>query len=320
MFELDKLTKYKDWLTFKSFVRQHFIEQGLTEVETPTLVEGPAFEAYLEVFTTHWEWGGRQSSFCLPTSPEISIKKLIASGWNNLFEIKNCFRNNELSPTHEPEFQMLEWYRVGDKLELLVNDIQLLFNKLTENNWIKGECLQLKTVSMAEVFYESVQFKLTPQTTREELVDLSMSLGLDPEGGETREELFDWVFVHKIEETLKQNHPIILHSYPPWMPTLAKTNEQGWAERFELYFRGYELANAFNELLNYEEHERRWLEICNIRIAQKLPPLTKDQQFFEFIKNDLPPTLGIALGLDRLFLAIQNHKNISDFKVFAKFI
>lgn len=295
-----------------------FSQKGLEEIETPSLVEGPAFETLLEPFATHMKWDNKVKALFLPTSPEISIKKLIAMGFYNVFEIKRCFRNGELGPFHEPEFHMLEWYRAGENLELLVEDIEYLFVQMQAHGWLEGECNEVQKISYAELFRWYLDFQLSPQTKVDELIELANRWGLKTEGNEDPSLICDWLFVAKIEPQLDPQQPLIIHSYPPWVQTLAKVNAQGWADRFELYFRGMEIANAFNELLDFEEHERRWHKIMAMRQKQNLAPLARDEQFFQAVKKGLPPTVGIALGLERLFMACQNLSEIADFQIFAK--
>ncbi|MCB9026240.1 MAG: hypothetical protein H6625_07990 [Bdellovibrionaceae bacterium] len=314
-----QLTKYKKWLKFKNLVKELFLSFDLTEVETPTLVEGPAFEAQLEVFTTDFIIENLQKKFYLPTSPEIHLKKLIAFGLSGIFEIKKCFRNGELGPIHEPEFNMLEWYRPGDDLAHLCSDLEVLLNHLITKDWVEGPVQKIQKVSYSDIFLQYLNFPLSVQTTREDLLQLAKEMNLEPSGSETKQILCDWLFVAKIEPSIDKNTPTIIHSYPPWVQTLAKVNEAGWADRFEFYFRGMEIANAFNELLDYKEHENRWNKILQLRSQLNLPPLNRDEEFFALIKKGLPPTVGIALGLERLFMACQNLEGIADFNVFAKF-
>ncbi|MCB0357215.1 MAG: EF-P lysine aminoacylase GenX, partial [Bdellovibrionales bacterium] len=276
------------------------------EVDTPTLVQGPAFEAQLEVFSTQWRYGTSTKNYYLPTSPEISIKKLLAYGLENVFEVRSCFRNDELGPCHEPEFTMLEWYRRGDEVGLLVEDVRNLFASLKVHGWLAKDLMPLAEVRVADLFQKHLNCSLTPQTSQQELVELARSLALNPQGTESRSELFNWIFVDKIEPQLNPEQPTIIHSYPAWIPTLAKIDEYGWAQRFELYCGGFELANAFNELLDYNEHEQRWLKIAQIRREQNLLPLGRDEEFFTAIKKGIPPTVGIAMGLERLFMVVQD--------------
>jgi lysyl-tRNA synthetase class 2 len=313
------IASFKKWLKFKFFVQEQMQKMGLDEVETPTLVLGPAFEDQLEVFETNFNYSGKNKSYFLPTSPEIHLKKLLVLGFKNIFEIRPCFRNNELSNIHEPEFTMLEWYRVGKNLLDIEQDVRGLFDVLVQNNWLQGEILDFYEVSISELFMQAINFHLSPETQKEELLNLAKGLNLNPSGEESKNELFEWIFVNNIEPFLnsKFNRVWIVHSYPPWYNSLTEINKEGWASRFEIYFRGMEIANAFYELTNYEEHERKWKAITQVREKRGLKLLSRDEIFFNLIKRGLPRSSGIALGLERLFMAFQNFKSISDFKPFT---
>ena len=317
----EKITEYyKKWLKFKDFVRQQMRGLNLLEVETPTLVEGPAFEAQLECFSTQLNVGGHQQKFYLPTSPEIHLKKLLAAKFENIFEIKTCFRNGELGPHHQPEFSMLEWYRNSENINVLIEDIECLFSALNKNKWLQLQEPKIKKLSLSKLFQQELGFVLTPHTSPEDLLALARDLKLNVNGKESRIELFNWIFVDQLEAKIPHEVPTIIYNYPPWAVTLARVNKEGWAERFELYFRGLELANAFGELTDYQEHLLRWQEIQDLRVQQNLESLGKDDEFFTAIKNGLPKSVGIAMGLERLFMACQNLHDIRDFKIFGKSI
>lgn len=314
------LVNYNQWLNFKKRVRAFFDSQGLQEVETPTLVFGPAFEAFLEPFTTQGNWEGRTYELSLPTSPEIHLKKLLMMGFSNIYEIKSCFRNGECGPNHEPEFTMLEWYRNSTNLNLLQEDIAQLFIFLHEEGLLFGELPNIRHISMAQLFSESLGFVLTPETPNDQLLHLAHTRGLNPSGEESRNVLVDWLFVSEIEPLLNPQEITVISNYPPWTVTLAAINESGWAQRFEVYFGGLELANAFGELTSHSEHMKRWEHIQTSRIQMNRTPLPKDESFFtQLAQRGLPPSVGIALGLERLFMATHKINRISDFKPFAKY-
>ncbi len=322
MREKEQLFYYEQWLNFKSDVRDTMRRMGLLEVETPYFVDGPAFEEHLEPFSTVFYHGSRQKTYYLPTSPEIHLKKLMAMGFQEIFEIKSCFRNGELSPHHEPEFTMLEWYRTGAQLSDIKNDVKALIEYLGNRGWWcrTEQPPTWQELSYAELISKNTGFNLTPTSTLAEVSGLARSLGLHPDGSESVNELLDWIFVHKIEPSFKieKNSWVFVHSYPIGSLSLAQANKEGWSDRFELYMEGVELANAFCELVDYEEHEKRWKQIGLNRKKRGLPNLGRDEDFFSLIKKGLPRCSGIALGMERLFMAFTGLNAIKEFKLFSK--
>jgi lysyl-tRNA synthetase class 2 len=133
-------------------------------------------------------------------------------------------------------------------------------------------------------------------------------------------ELLDWIYVDQIEPWMREmkNTFIFVESFPAGANSLAKVSDQGWSRRFELFYEGVEIANAFEELLDPHEHEVRWERIQSSRKVKGLKPLGKDSEFFACIRSGLPSCVGIALGLERLFMSLHGFKNLSEFKPFAK--
>ena len=276
---------------FVQEVRQFFFSKGLKEVFTPALVTCPGLEPTLIPFMTQVQNGRALRRAYLPTSPEIHLKKAMASDWTDLFEIKTCFRNNEFTKAHEAEFTMLEWYRGFADLGLVIADLTELLGTFANETPVETD--------FASLFWELLQFRLTPATSRQELLELAQGHGIHTREDDSFTDLFHALMLDKIEPTMALRGPLIVRRFPPAMAALAKLDAEGWADRFELYWNGLEIANAFNEVVSENEQQLRWAAEQSERERLKTGTLPLDMQLFEALQQGLPPTGGIALGLER---------------------
>ena len=165
----------KNWNRFLQVIRNFFYEQGFIEARTPTLVPSPGMEAFLEPFSTSLRQGKSEKKLYLPTSPEFHLKQLLVEGENKIFELKECFRNNEKGPHHQVEFLLLEWYRAYSHLGSIEKDVKDLLACLTKEFCDQEVLVETKTIS--QVFQDYLQFSLTPQTSREDLLGLLEKIG-----------------------------------------------------------------------------------------------------------------------------------------------
>lgn len=309
---------------FVQRVRDFFLERGLTEVLTPTLVRCPGLEPSLEPFATEVALGRLRSTAYLPTSPEIHLKKAMARGWSDIFEIKNCFRKGESSAHHENEFLMLEWYRGFDDLTLVEQDLRELVSTLAEEGWVIGAevgqatgSVAIGSTDFAELFRDVLQFKLTPETTIEELRGLCEWLGIHHIAGDSFNDLFHRILIDRIEPHLAQRGPTLVHRFPPSQAALARFDEDGWADRFEFYWRGLEIANAFNEVTDPDEQLLRWQKELEERRHLGTSPLPIDEELIEALRRGIPPAGGIALGVERLYMACTGVEDIQELRLFS---
>lgn len=294
----------KQWFDFLSRVRQFFVAKGFQEAQTPTLVTCPGTEPFLDLFSVGPAY--------LPTSPELHLKKMLAGGYEKIFEIRPCFRRGEISERHQPEFWMLEWYRAFVDLEQILQDTLHLIE------FLGGDVSGFQRKSMAQLFLEKLNFKLTPKTTIQELKALAESVELGPtvKNFEIWDDVFYLLFIEKVEPFLDSAQPLIVEKYPPSQAALARLTEDGWGERFELYWKGFEIANAFHELNDPAIQEQRSAEDLALKkaLGKEVPAL--DPEFFATLWSGLPPSGGIALGLERLFMCLHGMRDIRQLRVF----
>lgn len=299
------------WFQFLEQVRTFFKGKGFSEAQTPTLVQCPGTEPFLDLFSTDLSVGSQKKKLYLPTSPELHLKKLLSAGYENIFEIKNCFRNGEITERHQPEFQMLEWYRSYQGLDQIMQDCLHLLDFLgfaTEN---------FKRVTIAELFKSFCDFELTATTSIDELKSLAKKLDLKVENFEMWDDVFFLIFIEKVEPFIDSKDPVFVEKYPPSQAALARLTKDGWGDRFELYFKGFEIANAFHELNDPKVQLLRSMEDLEKKrkLGKETPPL--DDQFMQALQGGMPPSAGIALGLERLFMAKTGITQIADLKPFS---
>jgi lysyl-tRNA synthetase class 2 len=302
------------WAEYLEALRSFFVSRGFIEAMTPTLVQSPGTEPFLEPFSTSWKFGSTRREFFLPTSPEFHLKKMLTRGWTKVFELKTCFRNGEISEHHQPEFLMLEWYRAFANLDSIAKDVGELVASLSRR--FGREAVELRRVTMAELFQTRLGFNLTPATTREELVRLAQGLNISIRDDDSWDDIFFRVFLEKIEGDLGADGPLLVRGYPPSQAALSRIGPDGFADRFEVYWRGLELANAFHELNDPDENEKRFRDDARKKLELGRRSVPVDEELIAGLKTGMPPSGGIALGVERLFMALFDLPTIAEARAF----
>ena len=303
------------WSRFLQEVRGYFLNASFIEATTPTLVPSPGTEPFLDPFLTTWEIGSMNREFYLPTSPEFHLKQLLVRGFTKIFEIKPCFRNGEISPHHQPEFLMLEWYRAYSNLDAIADDVEGLFAHLGAK--FNVQLPRLARVTIPELFAEAFPgFVLKPDSTRDDLADLAKSSGVEFSSSDSFDDLFFRLFLERIESNLGHSGPLLVSLYPPSQAALSRIGPHGFAERFEVYWKGLELANAFHELNNPAENEARFNDDARKKLELGKPAVPRDENLVRAFHYGMPPSGGIALGIERLFMALMGVDKIEDARAF----
>ena len=310
---------------FFNLIRQFFTEQGFFEIETPLLVPAPGMEVFLHGFATEYaSQVGERYRFYLPTSPEFAIKKALAhpdfSG-QNLFEIARVFRNSgENSRQHHPEFNMLEWYRVNADYTDIMTDCEKLIPFLADQfphtdpdfDWSPP----YPRYTISELFTRFAQIDLTRALEDETYWRQEAELALNQllVDDDTFEDIFFRIWLDLIEPNLGQEKPTIVYDYPAEMAALArrKSDDPRWAERFEIYARGFELGNAFSELTDPVELLERFQHNNAQRELYGFPTHPIDYDLIE-ASGKMAPTGGIAMGVERLLQAITGVADLREF-------
>jgi len=306
----------KDRFEIIEAIRQFFRKQGFQDVDTPIQVPCPGLEAYLDAFSS----GNKH----LRTSPELHMKRLLCSGWDRIFQIAPSFRDEPESNLHRQEFLMLEWYRSFSDLEQLIIDIRKLLHHLApfskEPEYFKRG-IQLWT--MTQLFETKTGIDLRNHNSESEIRQFLSREKIHHCDSDTWDDLFFRVFLNVIEPSLGDQRPEIIMDYPASQSALAKINpkKEGHYQscyRFELFMKGIECANAFYELCDPVEQQSRFDQARMERMKNGKEPFPPDVSFMEALQAGMPPSAGIALGVDRLIMLLleKNHiDSISPFNV-----
>ena len=272
-------------------IRDFFYTRGFLEVSTPTLTRNPGMEPYLNPMeVTVADDAGKSVRAGLITSPEYSLKKLLGAGFNKVFELARVYRNGEpQNGLHNAEFTMLEWYRSDADYADIMKDCDELLAVLSHNKM--GKCRRIR---MRDIFLEKTGIDLDQTKDAETLIAAGERVGFAMKDGERFDDAFFRIFLSTVEPALREyKQPIILYEYPLELAALAKlAKNPRYAERFELYIKGVELANAFSELTDPREQKRRFEEESARRLAQGKPVYSIDEELLAAL-----PAIGRAGGL-----------------------
>lgn len=304
------------WQDYLYWVREYFREQGFIEVRTPSLVTCPGTEPSLDVFSTNFVHGSRREKLFLPTSPELHLKKALALGAEKIFEIKNVFRNGEVTDHHQPEFTMIEWYRAYENLTSIQRDVADLVSYLVRKMPALKAPAGMDVFQIPQLFQQHCGFELKPTTTLAEMKALAEKLKVDASAATSIDDYFFLIFMEKIEASLKQDRLAFVEKYPPYQAALARLTEEGWGDRFEVYWQGLELANAFHELNDPAVQKQRFAEDLAKKKAMGKEEIPLDNEFMQCLEAGMPPSAGIALGIERLFMALTGITKIADTRLF----
>lgn len=308
----------EQWGVYVQGLRDFLRSMDFIEVKTPSLVVCPGTEPNLDVFGTELVVGSRRKKLFLPTSPELHLKKALALGAEKIFEMAPCYRNGEITERHQPEFTMLEWYRAYDSLVTIKKDVESLIVHLAKTLQVAPP-KKISSYSVAELFRIYCHFDFQADTTKEEMKDLARKLDVDVHSADSIDDFFFLIFMDKIESQLPDDELIFVEKYPPYQAALARLTPDGWGDRFEVYWKGLELANAFHELNHPEIQRLRSAEDLQKKKDLQKDVVPLDEEFFQCLEAGMPPSGGIALGVERLFMALTNTQRIDHLRVFPHF-
>jgi len=316
---------YEKRLKITRLIREFFWSAGFEEAETPVAVRYPGQEPYLNPIPVSFhDPNGGENKFYLQTSPEFAMKKLLAAGFGKIFQICKCFRDFEqFGGNHNTEFTMIEWYRAPGTLEEIMDDTESLLKYVAHELGIsevgyKGKRVQLDNVwermSMREVWEKYIGVELNDYLTTEKMAQLAEERGYNVEAVEPYEDLFYKIFLNEIEPHLGPEKPIMIYDYPGQMCSLSRLskNDQRYAERFELYIAGLELADAFGELTDAVEQNKRLEADKEKRKQLGKESWSVDPDFISALKSGMPNAGGIALGVDRMIMLFTGAKDINE--------
>lgn len=292
-------------------IRAFFYREGYIEVETASIMNTAPPDPYIEPLKVYI---GDKGPFYLHTSPEINMKRLLSIGAERIFQICKVYREEVIEDTHSTEFTMLEWYRPGTYLDAM-EEVELLIKSLIrqlgvgEEGWLMRP---FKVFELEGLFLEHVG--LNPfALDRDSLFNALQGKGFKGiDERDTWNSLFFKVFIQEIEDIILMEGPCFIKDWPDSISSMAKKKDAKKVERFELYIRGLEIANGYTELLDPEEQYQRFKGDNDERRALNGKAFQIDMDFLKSLKGIKGSFAGVALGLDRLIMALLDRKRIAD--------
>jgi elongation factor P--(R)-beta-lysine ligase len=295
--------------------RSFFAQRGVLEVDTPVLVNAPVTDVHIHSARVRLE--GSDRDYFLHTSPEYAMKRLIAAGSGDIYQICHVVRGLERGRLHNAEFTLIEWYRLGFSLDDLMDEVDALVRTLL------GPASATRTserISYRDVFLRELQ--IDPLTASvDELANASRASGLDAEAGTTgaaegwdRDAYLDFIMGAVIGPRLGRDRLTFVHGYPASQAALARLDvrDPRTALRFELYGEGIELANGFHELAASSEQRTRFESDNAQRKQRSLPTYAIDEHLLAALAHGLPDCTGVALGFDRVVMLATGAQGIDE--------
>ena len=285
----------------------------MLEVETPLLCGRVGCDPHLHFFGCD----SAASVRYLQTSPEFAMKRLLAAGSGSIYQICKAFRADEAGRLHNPEFTLLEWYRLGFDLDALMHDVEALLSHAGDNRWTAGS---FERRSYRDVFlhYAAIDpLNATPADfcARTRLLGLHEAENLC---GEDISLWLDFLFSHIVQPCLGLDAPCFVYHFPACLPSLARRNAADLrvVKRVELIWKGVELANGYHELCDAAEQAQRFEQDRAERSRLGMPVPQADERLLAALHHGLPECAGVALGLDRLLMLLQDAERIDNVLAF----
>ncbi|HET7301040.1 MAG TPA: EF-P lysine aminoacylase EpmA [Oleiagrimonas sp.] len=301
-------------------IREFFAARNVLEVETPILSAAGNTEPNIESFSTrfsgHVDAGARERF--LRTSPEYPLKRLLAEDLGDCYELGRVFRNGEAGKRHNPEFTMLEWYRVGlDHRQLAAETVQLVqaARRLVVDDG-KGQGEDIHITTYRDLFRQALAidpFEADLATLQRQVADFA----IDPQGL-TRDDWLDLVITHRIQPDFPRDRITVIHDWPATQCALARIRpgHPPVAERFELYWGQHELANGYHELNDAAEQRARFERENERRTQRSQLVLPLDENLLATL-DAMPDCAGVALGVERLMMCLMKTDHIADIMAFT---
>ncbi len=295
-------------------IRLFFKSQNVVEVETPSLSRGTVTDPFLDAFITKYNYLSKPKLLYLQTSPEFHMKRLLASGYGCIYQICKAFRHEEFGRQHNPEFTILEWYRLGFSQHDLIEEVSLLLAVILETN-------SVEKITYQELFKKHVE--VDPLTANfEELYNVIEFHGKAEDWlfeSNDCDLLMQFIFSEIIEKNIGLHKPCFVYNFPIAQASLAKEcpEDSRVAQRFECYYKGIELANGFNELTDPKLQEHRFNLDNEKREHLGLSKREIDSNFIQALYSGLPQCSGVALGVDRLTMIALNKTSIDEVITFS---
>lgn len=297
-------------------IRQFFYAENILEVETPILCHAIGTDPHLNFFATRLQPGKRQALY-LQTSPEFAMKRLLAAQAGSIYQITKAFRNGESGRLHNPEFSMLEWYRVGYDLAQLMDDVELLLGQVLPADRFPdpAERISYQHVFQQHTGLDALQFDRDTYSHRADRLGFAEAINICVDDHPT---WLDFLFSHCVQQHLGKTSVCMVYDYPVCLPSLARVNPDRLltVARVEVFINGIELANGYHELTDAKQQESRFDQEIALREKNMAVAVSKDQRFLAALQSGLPDCSGIAIGIDRLLMIISQKNHIDEVLAF----
>lgn len=291
-------------------IRCFFADRCVLEVDTPTMSQATVTDIHLFPFQTRFVGPGAAEGITLymMTSPEYHMKRLLAAGSGPIYQMGRSFRNEEAGRHHNPEFTMLEWYRPRYDMYRLMNEMDDLLQRILD-------CSSAEMLSYQQAFLRHLDvdpLSADKAQLREAAAKLDLSNIADTE--EDHDSLLQLLFTFGVEPHIGRDKPAFVYHFPASQAALAEISSEDHrvAERFEVYFKGIELANGFCELTDANEQRQRFERDNRKRRERGLPEHPIDQYLLEALQHGMPECSGVALGVDRLVMLALGAESLSE--------
>ncbi|OSM94297.1 poxB regulator PoxA [Lonsdalea populi] len=295
-------------------IRRFFFDRGVLEVETPAMSQATVTDVHLVPFDTQYVGPGAADGLklYLMTSPEYHMKRLLAAGSGPIYQLGRSFRNEESGRFHNPEFTMLEWYRPHYDMYRLMNEVDDLLQQVLE-----CESAEMLTYQQAFQRYLDVDPLSADKAQLREVAE-TLGVGDVAHQEEDRDTLLQLLFAVGVEVNIGRDKPAFVYHFPATQASLSEisTEDHRVAERFEVYFKGIELANGFRELTDSAEQRQRFEQDNRKRAARGLPVQLIDENLLDALTAGIPDCAGVALGIDRLIMLALKAESISEVMAF----
>ncbi|MCQ8104226.1 EF-P lysine aminoacylase EpmA [Methylomonas sp. SURF-2] len=295
-------------------IREFFAKREVLEVETPLLCRATGTDPNLDFFSSQFHSPPQNPTLFLQTSPEFAMKRLLAAGSGSIYQICKAFRNGEAGRMHNPEFTILEWYRVGFTLPQLMDEVaELLLGLL-------GPALQVVRTDYRRLFerHTGLDALVFDRPAYRQHAESRGYPEADALCGGDHALWLDFLFSHCVQRSMPADTICLLHDYPAVQSSLACLHPEDTrvAQRFEVFVNGIELGNGFFELSDADEQEARFDREIALRRRQALPEVAKDRLFLDALRSGLPECSGVAIGLDRLLMIAEGRGAIAEVLAF----
>ncbi len=306
--------------TLLQAIRDFFRAQGMTDVLTPPMVPNPGMEPHIHPYEIHGlgPYGGPRRF--LHTSPEFCMKELLSQGHQKIFTLGYSFRHEPVSPHHRPQFLMLEWYRANARYESIMDDVEGLIQACAQDLSTAGiEVLpdmrntRLVRKTVQELFSEVLHIDILSLLKKKDLLQViqkdfpNVPLPPGEEGQDLSwDDLFFLLFLNEVEPKLSKWPALLLSEYPHHLSALStlKSSDPRVCERFEVYLNGVELCNCYNELTDLVQQRERFRHQAELKRELYGIELPEATVLYSALERGLPPSAGVALGVERLLMAL----------------